>query len=255
MVRPSDTLVAAFIGMAMALGAGFIAAFVWIERRRGGRLARAGIAALVVLGWLVVTGTAADAGLLGFERRPPVLPLLMVILIGSLVALTRSAEGGRLATGIPLAWLVGWQAFRLPLELLLHRSYSEGLMPVQMSYEGLNFDILTGASALVLAPLIARGKVPLGAVRVWNVLGMLLLLNIMTIAVLSAPTPLRVFHNPPANVWITRFPFVWLPTVMVATALLGHLLIFRRLGVTPRREPLRRAEADLTVTAGPAAVG
>jgi heme exporter protein D len=29
------------------------------------------------------------------------------------------------------------------------------------------------------------------------------------------------------NVWITYPPFVWLPAVMVLTALAAHLLIFR----------------------------
>lgn len=37
--------------------------------------------------------------------------------------------------------------------------------------------------------------------------------------------------NEPANVWITWPPFVWLPAVLVPVALLGHLLLFRRLRV------------------------
>ena len=31
------------------------------------------------------------------------------------------------------------------------------------------------------------------------------------------------------NVWVADPPFVWLPTVMVLTALAGHLLMFRKL--------------------------
>jgi hypothetical protein len=58
---------------------------------------------------------------------------------------------------------------------------------------------------------------------------------------MSMPGPLRQFDGPP-NVWVGDFPFVWLPTVMVAAALLGHLLVFRRLamvsvGVTDNRPP------------------
>ena len=50
--------------------------------------------------------------------------------------------------------LVGVQGFRLPLELAMHRMYERGIMPVQMSYSGLNYDILTGIRALVVAALV-----------------------------------------------------------------------------------------------------
>src|SRR6188768_677474 len=49
------------------------------------------------------------------------------------------------------------------------------------------------------------------------------------IAGLSTPTPWRVFREGPANVWIATEPYVWLPTVMVAFAILGHIVIYRRL--------------------------
>jgi hypothetical protein len=38
-----------------------------------------------------------------------------------------------------------------------------------------------------------------------------------------------VFSNEPANVWVLQPPFVWLPAVMVLAALLGHIVIFRRI--------------------------
>ena len=63
----------------------------------------------------------------------------------------------------------------------------------------------------------------------WNVLGTALLATIVTIAILSAPLPIRVFTEGPTNVWVTGFPGVWLPAVLVQAALLGHLLVFRKL--------------------------
>ena len=66
----------------------------------------------------------------------------------------------------------------------------------------------------------------------WNVLGALLLANIVGVALLSAPTPFRLFMNEPANTFITRAPWVWLPAVMVLAAVMGHALVFRWL-LTP----------------------
>ena len=63
----------------------------------------------------------------------------------------------------------------------------------------------------------------------WNVLGTALLATIVAIVILSAPLPIRVFTEGPTNVWVTRFPGVWLPAVLVQAALLGHLLVFRKL--------------------------
>jgi len=130
--------------------------------------------------------------------------------------------------GLPLAVLVGVQGFRLPLELMMHRAYEYGLMPVQMSYSGLNFDIVTGVTALIVAVLVATGHAGVRTVRAWNVLGTLLLVNILVIAWLSAPTPWRVFKTEPANVWVTTAPYIWLPAVMVGLAILGHIVIYRR---------------------------
>jgi hypothetical protein len=195
------------------------------------RLATAAVASVA---WLAVTGAAARAGILRFDTLPPTMLLALVVMVAGTVILSRSRLGIRLSEALPMAALVGWQGFRLPLELLMHRAYTQGIMPVEMSYTGLNFDIVTGATALIVAALLLAGRAPKALVWAWNVMGSALLLNVLVIALLSAPTPLRVFRDGPPNVWVTQFPFVYLPMVMVATALLGHLLIFRKL-VAARR--------------------
>ncbi|HEX2204327.1 MAG TPA: hypothetical protein VHG91_13545 [Longimicrobium sp.] len=228
MVKGSPLLAASFAAMALALAALFVLAVrrTAPEPRRGRDtlLAAAGIGA-----WLALVGGAAAAGRLTFDGRPPTMMVLVAATVVLAVALGGSRVGGRIAAGVPLAALVGAQAFRLPLELMMHRAYTEGLMPVQMSYSGRNFDIVTGATALVVAALLAAGRMPRWGVAAWNVVGTLLLLNIMAVAVLSTPTPLRVFAGEPANVWIAAFPWVYLPAVMVPAALVGHILVFRRL--------------------------
>jgi hypothetical protein len=146
------------------------------------------------------------------------------------IGLALSPVGRRIAFGLPLAALVGYQGFRVLVELVMHRAYVEGLMPVQMSYSGRNFDIVTGLTALLLGAWLLSGeRQSRGLVFAWNTLGLVLLANVVGVALLSAPTPLRVFMNEPANVWITHAPWVWLPAVMVLAALCGHLLVYRRL--------------------------
>jgi hypothetical protein len=240
MVKGIDGLAAGFVLLALVLSAGFVAAVHWSARKHGMAAERArgqALAAAALTGaWLAVTGGAAALGLLGFES-PPTMMVALLAMFAIVVGIVRSGLGERLATTLPLWTLVGWQAFRLPLELLMHRAFEVGLMPKQMSFEGLNFDVLTGATAVVVAGLLRAGKAPPGLVRAWNVMGSLLLLVVVLIALLSAPLPVRVFMNEPANVWVTLFPFVWLPMVMVATAFLGHALVFRRLRHERERSP------------------
>jgi hypothetical protein len=68
---------------------------------------------------------------------------------------------------------------------------------------------------------------------IWNALGLLLLVNIVTIAIVSTPR-VAAFGPERLNTFITYPPFVWLPAIMVLAALAGHLLIFRALRAVPR---------------------
>ena len=159
---------------------------------------------------------------------PPHLLLFLVAVAVSAVLLSRSPLGKLLSAGLPFAALVGFQGFRILAELALWSAHKEGLAPVQMTFEGLNFDILSGISAFVLAPWLAR-RPSRPVIWAWNFGALALLLVIVGIAALSAPTPLRQFMNEPANTFVARFPYVLLPGVLVFAALVGHLLVFRKL--------------------------
>ncbi|HYH80305.1 MAG TPA: hypothetical protein VEX86_10920 [Longimicrobium sp.] len=209
-------------------------------------------AALTAL-WLAATFAAGASGRLRFDTMPPTMMVFLVIAWALALYVALSRTGLALAEGVPLALLVGVQAFRLPLELLMHRAADEGLMPAQMSFSGRNFDIVTGTTALLLgvALWVWRERVPLRLVAAWNVMGTLLLANVLVVAMLSAPTPFRVFMNEPANTWITAAPWIWLPAVFVVAAIAGHVIVFRRLRLegrlraaaarssSPQREPSR----------------
>jgi hypothetical protein len=139
-----------------------------------------------------------------------------------------SPLGARLAA-LPYAALIGFQAFRLPLEFLLWAFHRQGRLPVQMTFSGRNFDILTGLSAILVAWLAARGKLGRKGVLAWNLAGVALLGNIVVVAVLSLPAPWRAFPNDPPNELVLHFPYVYIPALFVMAALAGHLLVFRKL--------------------------
>lgn len=198
--------------------------------RRSGELSprAVGWGGVLIVGWLAFTWSLAAAGLLArFDRLPP--PAVWVLggtLVVSLVVALSPV--GRALTALPWAWLVGLQAFRLPLEWVMAEAADAGVMPVQMSFHGWNFDVVTGLSAVVVAAWAARGGRDLRVFWAWNLLGAALLVNIVTIAVASTPM-VRAFGEDHLNTWVFFAPFVWLPTVLVATAIIGHIVIARKL--------------------------
>lgn len=180
--------------------------------------------------WLAATAHLARSGVLSnFEGRPPRIMLLFLPMLAASVLLGFSRVGTALTT-LPIAALVAAQGFRLPLELVMHQAAVEGTMPPQMTYTGYNFDIATGASALLVATLALFGRAPRWLLIAWNGLGSLLLLAILTIAVVSLPV-FGLFGREPErlNTWIAYFPYVWLPAALVSAAVLGHVLLWRRL--------------------------
>lgn len=200
-------------------------------RKNGAALsARAPVlAAAGILLWLCALAVVARTGvLLRFEQRPPPLMLMMAVTIGLATYTGSSRLGRELARNLPLGALVGFHAFRLPLELVMHRAADEGVMPGVMSYSGYNFDIVSGTTALALGLWLSFGRPPLWLVALWNALGFALLLAIGTIAILATPL-FAAFGSDQLNVWVGYFPFVWLPGILVGAALLGHILVLRRL--------------------------
>jgi hypothetical protein len=186
--------------------------------------------AIGLLAWVGGTGALAATGALThWEARPPAFVVLAVVSIAATFLLARSRVGARLAQ-LPLWLLVAFEGFRVPLELVMHAASNEGTMPVQMTYTGWNFDILSGASALVLAFALRRGASEKLA-WAFSVLGLGLLAAIVAIAVVSTPV-IAAFGPHRLNTWIAYFPFVWMITVNVPAALLGHLVVLRRLGST-----------------------
>jgi hypothetical protein len=154
------------------------------------------------------------------------LAAFVVAIIGG-VAWAASRDGGAIARALPLWALVGAEGFRLPLELVMHRAAVARVMPTALSFGGRNFDIVTGATAIVLAALVAAERAPRALVIAWNVMGLGFLAVIAFLAVATMP------GNPLAgdvpNTWVGYLPFVWLPTVLVPVALAGHILVFRAL--------------------------
>ena len=193
--------------------------------------------------WLAVQAALSINGFFDdFSTIPPkiVLVPLTGIFISLLIAFSKWFTD--LLKIIPPQWLVYFQSFRILVELLLWLACIEGLVPQQMTFEGYNFDVVSGILALPVGWALAKHKsYARGIAIVYNIVGLLLLFNIVTIAVLSMPTPFRQFTNEPANTIVANFPFIYLPGVLVVLAFAFHIFSLRQLLM---KRPLHPPGAD-----------
>ena len=235
---PSMPLQAGFILLALILGAWWVFAVGRAYAREGTERwhtsrALVGLGVLILWG-LFLLGVSQQQWVHEFNSFPPPALRVFIVLLVITAMIAFSTIGRKLAEGLPLIWLVGFQVFRLPTELLIHQAAIAGIAPMEMTFQGRNFDIITSVLALVLLLMLRSGKVPAKLVMSWNVVGLLLLLNVVATAIMAMPHPMQILHTTPPNVWVTYFPFILLPGVLVCSALLGHLLVFRALAIQRR---------------------
>ncbi len=199
-----------FIGLAVVVLVGVI----WAVKERNTRIALAA--------WIILVSVIASTEILASFWPPR----LMVVIVPTFAGAIYVARKSKHLVALPLWLLVGVQGFRVLVEILIHQAVTEDISPPQLSwYPGLNYDVLSGISALILVPF--AGKIPSKILVIWNTLALGLLAWVVIVAVLSFPTPFQVFT--PSNHWVAYFPYVLLPVVMVSAALLCHITIYRKL--------------------------
>lgn len=178
------------------------------------------------LGWALATLGLAAAGVLDHFELPPRMVLVLLAELAVCVSLFRG-PAGRALTNVPLSWLVGAQGFRFFVELLIHQAVAEGVAPPQMTWSGWNLDVLSGATAPLVGVALGRGIAGRRLALVWNALAGCLLLVVVSVAILSMPTSLQQMK--PDNTWVVHAPYVWLPTVLVLSAVMLHVAALKKL--------------------------
>lgn len=186
-----------------------------------------------VIVWMVLLGILAWNGFfLDFSKVPPRPGFTVLLPLPFILLFAFSKTGTRLLKVTPPQWLIFMQSFRILVELILFFAFIHQLLPVQMTFGGKNFDVLSGLLALPTAYFcFVKKSLPAIYAITYNVVGLLLLMNILLIAVLSMPTPWRSFMNEPANTIVGTFPFIYLPGVLVPIAYGLHILSLRQLTI------------------------
>jgi hypothetical protein len=186
---------------------------------------------LIICAWLLITGVIALTGFFTVTNTlPPRFALLVAPPFLLVLFLFLSRRGRAFIDKLDLRYITLLHTVRLPVEIVLMWLAVHKAVPDLMTFEGRNFDILSGISA----PLIwyfgfVRKKIGPRVILAWNFICLALLLNIVVHAILSAPTPFQQMAFEQPNIGVFYFPFVWLPGIVVPLVLLSHLAAIRKL--------------------------
>lgn len=180
-----------------------------------------------------------------FDQVPPgpVFLLLPSVVLLLMVFLTK--RGKAWIDTFQLKQLTLLHIVRIPVELVLFWLCEEKLVSPYMTFEGWNYDIFSGISALLIY-LVAfkQQQTKTRLLLLWNILCLLLLINIVTIAILALPTPFQQLSFKQPNLAVAFYPYVWLPGIIVPAVLFSHLVSIRALLKLTRKDELSQKLAD-----------
>lgn len=190
-----------------------------------------------LLTWLTLLGLLANRDFFTkVTNFPPRLLVAVAPTLFLIFGLFATPGGRRFVDALPLPTLTYLNAVRVPVELVIYGLFVYRQMPELMTFEGRNVDMLAGLTAPVVAYFtFNQPRLSARMLLVWNGIALLLLINIVALAALSAPSPIQRLAFDQPNVAVLKFPLIWLPGFVVPVILLGHFVAIRRLSKTTSR--------------------
>jgi hypothetical protein len=173
-------------------------------------------------------------GLSRFYLKTDSLPPRFLLLIAPpflcILILFLTKKGKALIDTLNTTWLTWLHVVRIPIELVLLSLFLHQLIPQIMTFEGRNFDIISGITAPFIAYFYYRkSKIGKGLAIAWNIVCLGLVLNIVMYGILSVPYPFQRFGFEQPNTGVLYFPFLLLPGFIVPAVIFSHLVALRQL--------------------------
>ncbi len=185
------------------------------------------IAFAFLSGWIVYLIMLDQTGLLRNFDLPPRIPLLVVIpaIACIIILVNRRLMHDALASS-PLYLPIILQSFRILVELLIYETYQKGIFPQRVTFEGINYDILVGISALFIGIAIKRRVIQSKSILIWNVVS----LCVLSVTVFSFISTYYFgdFTNVSNPYQFVQFPYLLLASVLLPVAIFLHLFSIKQ---------------------------
>jgi hypothetical protein len=185
----------------------------------------------ILLGYMFIQLLLAA---LGFYNNPNTstarFPLLVIPPVLFLLSRFVTPNGRAFLDGLDLPTLTLFHIIRIPVEFVLFWLFVNEAVPEAMTFHGRNFDIFSGVTAPFMYYFgFVNRKIGKTVIIAWNIICLILLLNVVSSAILSLPARFQQFGFEQPNTALGYFPFLLLPACLVPMVLLSTFAAIRQL--------------------------
>lgn len=182
--------------------------------------------------WLLYLYYISYDGFIYDSALPPKFPIFVFLPVLIFMSyFFYSKRNSAIFESIPASWPIYFQSFRILMELIIFRTFIAGLIPIQATFQGYNFEIIFALTAPIIGyftfvkPIISKR-----IVVIWNAIGILFLLIVVSIMVSAFFLP-EVWGSNTAliDIRFTQLPFILLPAFMVPAAIFVHIFSIQQL--------------------------
>ncbi len=175
--------------------------------------------------WLIVQFFIFKTGFYSDTSLPPRLPLMMIfplfLFTGIFLYQNRNHA---LLNAIPIHIPIAYQSFRAFIEVLFYFTFLKGILPIQVTFEGANYDVLLGISAIFVGYYAYYSKkASIQKLILWNVIG----IGVVAFAAFTFITSFYMssfWNNATISQEFIQFPYLLLPAFFMPSAIFMHVL-------------------------------
>jgi len=187
---------------------------------------------VVILGWCIIQSWIAYIGF--YENTKAVPPRFAFLLIPTTFAiiygcLPKQRNWVYRHRNLKISTFL--HTVRIPVEISLFYLYIHKMVPKLMTFEGRNFDILAGITALIVGFIYLLGGLSKRGLLIWNYGGLVLVLFILFNGIFSSELPFQMFGFEQPNRGVIYFPYILLPGMIVPIVIYTHITDIMKLTV------------------------
>ncbi len=176
--------------------------------------------------WLIYIFILTQIGILKNLDFPPKFPLLIILpLLSFLIIFYSKNKDNKIIQSITLHQTVFFQSFRIIVEIIIAYTFYKNILPEHASYHGYNYDVLMGITAIPLGYFVYKNKHNLSILKIWNIVGIAMILFVAFIVASSYYFPIVWGENQPnISLAFLDFPYMLLPVFLAPMGIFMHII-------------------------------
>lgn len=186
----------------------------------------------IILLFQVAVGWLGSIGVYESFDLPPMLVvfgILPAFIILAFISFSKTVKA--LLPTVPIHYPILFQSFRIIVELLILLSFTQGLGPIEITFQGYNYEFYFGITALIIGLVAWKKSIPNKILIAWNVFGLIMLAIIVGLFFTCGFMHEAVWGSkePMIKAGLLHMPYLSIATFYMPIAVWMHIFSIRQL--------------------------